>query len=419
MVWFLTLRTLGRCSVSLSSHLADARSPVRAFLSERFPNARGAGRIHAATLANATSIRPSAPLPYGTIGTALDYRLRYYCALTPSTQLVAWKGAVLVCGTAVPTAADVKPGASTRRRLARELVAECFASLEGVLRQLQPVKRRLERPEEELFARYVIVLALLEHVFRADVRTTPLLAIAQPHWVDDLCALSWAFYARCGDLLARSQDVVLNPTFDGSVAIGGADADLALDHCLIDINTTVKPRIEPTWLYQLLGYVLLDYSDRYRMREVALYLARQALPLRWPIGELLPQKAAVEVEAGRVRLILTDFVSIEHGVVVRSEPVNPVLTLSEARAQFQHVVRGVGPKVPYASLSSFPTTCSSPEERATRISPWRRRSRSSSRRCCGGVLLALPPILAHRRAPDGAAPAVRPCTGRAGPGCPG
>ena len=40
-------------------------------------------------------------------------------------------------------------------------------------------------------------------------------------------------------------------------------------------------------LYQLLGYVLLDYSNKYQIHEVGIYLARQGVFLRWPITELL------------------------------------------------------------------------------------------------------------------------------------
>ena len=37
----------------------------------------------------------------------------------------------------------------------------------------------------------------------------------------------------------------------------------------------------------VLGYVLLDYPDRFQIRTVALYLARQSTFLRWPLDELL------------------------------------------------------------------------------------------------------------------------------------
>ena len=113
-----------------------------------------------------------------------------------------------------------------------------------------------------------------------------LLAIVQEHWTDDLCKLSWLFYDRYNELLGVP--TILNPTFDGSRDIGGADADVILDDYLIEIKTTVKQRVAVQWLYQLAGYVLLDYSDKYPLDGVGLYLSRQGLLFKWPLAEFLP-----------------------------------------------------------------------------------------------------------------------------------
>ena len=80
---------------------------------------------------------------------------------------------------------------------------------------------------------------------------------------------------------------ILNPAFEGSQDVGGADADLILDGCLIDIKATVNPRVANLWIYQLLGYVLLDYSGQYQIDEVGFYLARQGVLLKLPLQELL------------------------------------------------------------------------------------------------------------------------------------
>ena len=101
-----------------------------------------------------------------------------------------------------------------------------FASLNDVLEGLRPVGRRLKPPEEELLARYCTVLALFEEVFRAPIVHSPLfdqeyatvdalLAIAQPHWVDDLSNLSWRFHDKFSNQL--NAEAILNPTFDGSI----------------------------------------------------------------------------------------------------------------------------------------------------------------------------------------------------------
>lgn len=178
-------------------------------------------------------------------------------------------------------------------------------SLNSALRQFRPAGKRLEREQEELLVRYCIVLALFEEIFRAGLHprsplifpspkttVTELLAIAEDHWVDDLCALSWAFYDEHSELF--SQPTTLNPTFDGSKDVGGADADLIVVGCLIDIKTTINPKLSANWLYQLLGYVLLDYSDRYEIGKVGIYFARQQKLIQWPLESLLKSLAVSE-----------------------------------------------------------------------------------------------------------------------------
>lgn len=167
--------------------------------------------------------------------------------------------------------------------------------------------RRLKLEDEKWFARYCLVLSLFEVFARSGVvapelRTIDpdavtaerLLAIPNLAWVDDLCALSWTFYDQSKDVLALP--AILNPTFSGSADVGGADADLILDGCLLEIKAAVDlKRNKPEWLYQLLGYVLLDYDDVYGIKTVGLYLARQGRYVCWPLEEYLSILAGTRV----------------------------------------------------------------------------------------------------------------------------
>jgi hypothetical protein len=280
-------------------------------------------------LAGVNTLRPMAKLPYSTIGMALDYRIRYCFAITPHQNLVAYGGAQRSAGEIITDEAeltelqDLMVNADqeriARRKIIRtdgtsattywslpagarlfspDLIENFFASLDGTLRELEPTGRRLERVQEELLARYCVVLALFEEIARAGENinsllyrrecstVSDLLALSETHWTEDLCAMTWLFQERFSELL--SHPVVLNPTFVGSPDVGGADADLILDNCLIDIKATVNPHIiQPVWLYQLLGYTLLDYDDRYQIREVGIYLARQGILLKWSLEELV------------------------------------------------------------------------------------------------------------------------------------
>ena len=52
----------------------------------------------------------------------------------------------------------------------------------------------------------------------------------------------------------------LHPVFAGARNVGGADGDLIVDGCLWDIKTTTQ-KAQGKWLFQLLGYDLLDNDD--------------------------------------------------------------------------------------------------------------------------------------------------------------
>ena len=179
-----------------------------------------------------------------------------------------------------------------------ELVQDFFLSLGEKLALLSPNERLLDRCEEEELNRYCFVLALFEEIARSGLHITSplfsngpittvdeLLAIPEPDWVDDMCKMSRLFKERSSDLL--SGRAILNPTFDGSGDVGGADADLIVDDCLIEMKATVNPSMERPKLYQLLGYVLLDFSDRYLIRSAGFYFVRQGVMARWPLTDLL------------------------------------------------------------------------------------------------------------------------------------
>jgi hypothetical protein len=98
--------------------------------------------------------------------------------------------------------------------------------------------------------------------------------------------MSWAFYENHAELIARP--AILNPTFDGGVDLDGADADLIVDGCLLELKATIQPNIvRPEWLYQLLGYALLDYSNEYRIDAVGFYFARQSRLISWPLDKFI------------------------------------------------------------------------------------------------------------------------------------
>jgi hypothetical protein len=247
------------------------------------------------------------------VGTAIDYRIRYYFRVTAFDKLAAWHGAEEL----------VRQGSSNVQYLPvidteRGIVAFAeyiglspdpmldsidyahltelafFATLHAELLRLHPECTRLSRRDEELLARYCWVLALYEKIYRSgqvheelhaakDVHD--LLRLASDTVVEDLCQLSWAFYDGFHDLLSRP--ATLNPHFAGGRDVDGADGDLIIDGCLLEVKATINPRLEKRWLHQLLGYVLLDYEDRYQLNQIGIYYARQTTEIRWDLGDLI------------------------------------------------------------------------------------------------------------------------------------
>jgi hypothetical protein len=105
--------------------------------------------------------------------------------------------------------------------------------------------------------------------------------------VEDVAAMSSAFFASQFPLLA-TRSVVLNPIFTGSFDVGGADADIIADDCLIDFKSTATDGPIDGWeIFQLLGYPCLDYEDRYRIRKVGFSVVRRNVLREWDIEELV------------------------------------------------------------------------------------------------------------------------------------
>ena len=96
------------------------------------------------------------------MGTAIDYRLRYYFPKTDYRSLVAFQGASLVTGEWQRQGLG-----GTLPSLPPELVEEFFESLDARLDGLKPAGRRLQPDEEGTLCRYCVTLALFDQVFRA------------------------------------------------------------------------------------------------------------------------------------------------------------------------------------------------------------------------------------------------------------
>ena len=272
--------------MSLTSHLESSPlTPIGQFFRDHFFNTRGIVASANKYFSNFPTILPEHQ-DYGTVGTAIDYRIRYYFDVTPSDKFVAYTGLSMLMPV-IPHASD---SLDTNHLF--------FSQLDAFIAKIQPAKRKLELEAEHDLARYCYILALFEQVFRSSAwENSPLLqpkpiqsidellAIPNESIIADISALSLLFYKTFADRL--DHPAVLNPTFEGSRTVGGADADFIMEDCLIEIKTSIHPKICADWLRQLLGYVILDYHDFYHIRNIGFYMARQGAFISWPIDTIL------------------------------------------------------------------------------------------------------------------------------------
>lgn len=206
-------------------------------------------------------------------------------------------GPVFPAGSTIMEALHPEPA---RKRLLPECILEFFVLLDQTVNSVAAHCRSPSMPEERRLARFCLVLAVFEGIRRSNRPMLPeilqanalgdaesLLKAIPRSWVDDVTRLATSFRNRHPDW--QGAEASLNPAFEGSRDVGGADGDLIVDGCLWEIKTTLNVKAEGFWLYQLLGYVLLDYDDKHAIDHVGFLFPRHAASLSWNLQELVDE----------------------------------------------------------------------------------------------------------------------------------
>ena len=152
------------------------------------------------------------------------------------------------------------------------------------------------RGDDDYLARLCVIAAHLEVVYRSGIvgdwfleaeAMTPdrLLASIPSAQVSDITQMAEKLRSAFSDRMPRS--VVSNPVFGRSELNIGADGDIILDDCLVDIKATINSKVSRVMLHQVVCYALLDKDDVFGIRKVGLYMARQGALIAWPLPELL------------------------------------------------------------------------------------------------------------------------------------
>ncbi len=231
------------------------------------------------------------------VGTAIDYRIRAYFQCNLHRSDVVAKGLFVL--EALPEYRKVTmlgPGLEQiettenvwYRKRKEKIAAKFIASFRKFAADVRPERRRLKARLEERLCRYCILFAYIDWIARspgtnsaleimvcfATPNINEMLDFIDPKIVADVVRLSRLFNERHAELIASFRKVSIGGTLAGSADVGGADFDLLVDRCLIDIKATRKPGITITYLRQLIGYWLLDYDDTLKIRSFGICLIR-------------------------------------------------------------------------------------------------------------------------------------------------
>ena len=96
----------------------------------------------------------------------------------------------------------------------------------------------------------------------------------------------------------------------------GASPDVLVGDALLDLKTTVCPRLERVWLDQLLLYALV-VGDRRTVNRLGFHLVRQARTVSWPI------EGFVARAAGRADVDIDQMSQEFFAVAARSSHLHP------------------------------------------------------------------------------------------------
>jgi hypothetical protein len=290
--------------MSLSSQLRDRTSPASLFFEERFPRLRAAQQDVVARASGIEILLPDTEdgYPWGSVGTAVDYRVRFAfpqsVAYADRWDFMAPEGFSLL----VDRARELLPplpaeeGACSQRLSG--WAGPFFESLRDLLRATGG--QAVLSPELEWgLASHCYVLGLYDAVHRAGTAMpsplydVPAMAgvaaisrLCPNGTIADIVAMSHLFHRTQSELLTAGR-VVLGHGLVGGRSVGGAGFDLIADGCLIDVKAAKDLRnlTKSAWAWQLLGYALLDLNDALAIRSVGLYLARQGVFVEWSVDD--------------------------------------------------------------------------------------------------------------------------------------
>ncbi|NUV78206.1 hypothetical protein [Streptomyces fungicidicus] len=287
--------------MSLTSSLKDPGSPMSRFLSEHLPQPENVLADYRLRLRRSTAhVVPAAPAgqrpDWRMLGHTIDHRLRISLGAPTGQPIREGVRRAILDDDGWPSPEIISTVQAAGMVLLEEL--DRYEAAEGQPLALDPVA-------EERLIRLCHLASGFETIFRhvGWVRGITLglcepgadlddMAAAVPDYVVDDIRAQMALASSPGPFTTLrglpADRRICGPVFNGSLHVGGADADFVLDRALIDCKATIRPeRLGRAEIYQLAGYLLLDYSNQYAIEKVSLYLSRQGALIDWSVADFL------------------------------------------------------------------------------------------------------------------------------------
>jgi hypothetical protein len=280
--------------MSLTGLLRQRDNPVRLWFEMRFPATRTFSTTANRELRGGASsvqpcpLNPPAHSDPSLVGTTIDYLLRAWLSPESLDCTMATQGAAMLSGA-----------------LRHDRINPVVVERDAVRRISALDPSQLDSSDErwDELCRLLVILARFEQYARAGAVVAPHIVdplrehagdldwlarrLAGPATLDDIRTLSRAAVEDCASLRSATT-LHIGPCFAQSRALGGADADIISDGVLLDFKaTTPSSVVGRQALWQLVGYLLADTDDSYRIRHVGMAALRWRRRIVWNVPSLL------------------------------------------------------------------------------------------------------------------------------------
>ncbi len=299
--------------MSLTSEVLSAKSRTRVFIDEHVPHLkqitkRLRSRIREQNFE--TDNTYSRAISYAFAGSAIDYRLRAFFSndFYRSHAIIKGIRSLETTDNGQNPWFNMDAVFGRKRETDHSLAARLFEFLDEFVARESPAGKQLIRESERTLASIAVLCAGIDACCRrsfealdyvrsiGDKNVQAMLSKLDRTIIDDVSSVFARFFIRNEARFRDAKKVYVGATFSGSDHIG-ADCDLILDRTLIDFKASKLPQIRLEYVYQLIGYFLLDYEDEYQIRTLSLCFPRHLFWLDLEVSELFEESDIPAVRA--------------------------------------------------------------------------------------------------------------------------